>query len=203
MRILVYIIIFFLSFSLGAEEIIVCKLNDLSNSTSHSWWEEGGETQENTRVSKYQYYIINDDNKKITHFKTLDINRGAGIFSYDENLENILPFYRNQLYKKSLNILYFTKKEIIFTEITLNEIAESNKKAKIFNKENKDNGVIQLDIDVQYFFELDRVLGLLVVTGLEVDIDNNSYKLNKNGLIQNLFRKTYPCYGKNFIQITK
>ena len=84
MKILVSIIILFLSYQLIAEEVIVCELNELSNSTDWNFYNEGETTQENIKIPKYRYYIIDDINKKITHFKTLYINRGSGTFVYDE-----------------------------------------------------------------------------------------------------------------------
>jgi len=195
----IIIILFLILFSSSIyAEIVVCKLKYKINSSN---WDSENKSYE------YKYFRINDHSKTIKIFKKIySFPPYDQIIYDDEELNKIIPGNTKEIYENPLKVLYFSDEEIIYEVIPQEEIGERNKQADIFNEENKNEdgtydltiNEYQLKIDTHHIYQIDRIMGFHLTTGISVNEDG-SYKLSDKGFVDITHRETEPCYGKNFI----
>ena len=174
-------------------EIVVCK--DNFNKTYFS----------------YDYYEINDFSKELKLIKSFNTGEGYNhddFKYYDKAIDKHISHNTSRnLRSEPYEILHFSENEIIFVKRNQKEIGEYNIAIEIKNNKNiNDDGTIDLvdtayhlPIDAHYIFQLDRVMGFLLSTGIKVNKDG-SYKLSDEGFTDIVDRKTIKCYGKNFLK---
>ena len=193
-KIIFFLYLIFFSFPIYAE-IVVCKLNLLSHTSDFEF---------TSKQFEYKYFDINDFTKTIKIIKKLEHGIGLDRFVYlDEDINKLIPYLNpTEIHENPLKVLHFTEEEIIYSMTSQEEIGESNKETDKINEENKGGNIYQFGTDIHYIFQLDRIMGFHLTTGILVNKDG-TYKLSEGGHTRMLINKTEPCYGKNFIKFEK
>lgn len=192
MKIILFILT--LLFSLKAwSEMIICQIIEPTFVYENMQIKDGD----------FDYYEINDREKSIKKYKqfnTFDRSKEPEFNYYNSEIPKKIPRYvktdRRELSSKIPTIYHFGNHEIIFSFNTVEEKLLTNQKIEDEAEELAEKGIFRFNPypNHHFVYELDRLTGMMVITGTLFDDDGNY-------LMEDTMRYKTQCYGRNFIEI--